>query len=636
MKLSQKYLLISLAAILLIPLIVGNALYHRLKEQRLDTIAESVDRELAHLDFALGRFFEDVRNDLKTLVRHPEVRTRDANDFTSFLNADEKTFEYNYSSTELEIIRLFNDLRTTHPYINSVYMGREDGSFVRSHPRAKPTRYDPRDRPWYLAAKANPREIVRTSPYVSVTTPDVNLGIVTTLTDSAGDVYGVVGMDVTLQNLTDYVSDCKVGRNGEIILTDSLGVILACHDSSILFKRSDVLIANHADDFVSGDRGIIKFRNNGGFNYLYYRSDNDNGLKIGIIIPDSQINAEVRAAVWPTIIQVFVGIGLVVVILLIGLSAFVLKPLAKLTDSISTIEETGDLQNRVDIHSKDEFGELARSFNSMMESLQRTRISLIETEKELIEHKDNLEALVEERTRELTDNYAKLRKLEKLRDDLTHMVIHDMRTPLMGISSSIEFLQSGISDPNAKKELLAMLDTSASELSLMVNTLLDVTRLEQGEMPVNCATHDIGLIIKRAIETMRPVAKFGNIEIHFSGENHKVVADDSLTHRVLCNLLSNAIKFSPSGDSVEIEVEEAGKVVAVEVRDRGPGIQIEHREMIFEKFAQVQMSDSDIQRSVGLGLTFCKMAVEAQGGEISVHGEVGKGSIFRFTLPRGE
>jgi len=636
MKLSQKYLLVSLAAIVLIPLIVGNMLYNRLKKQRLDTIAVSVDRELAHLEFALGRFFEDVRNDLQTLALHPEVRTRKSVDFTSFLNADERTFEYDYSSRELEIIRIFNDLRTTHPYINSVYMGREDGSFVRSHPRAIPTKYDPRDRPWYHAAMSKPGEIVRTSPYTSVTTPDVNLGIVTTLQDSAGEVYGVVGMDVTLDNLTKYISGCKVGRNGEIVLADSEGVILACRDTNMLFKHVVELIDEKSEEFLSDDRGSVIFRNNGGFNYLYYRSDNDVGLKVGIIIPDSQIDAEIRAAVWPTILEVFVGIGLVIVILLFGLSMFVLKPLAKLTDSTSLIRETGDLQNRVDIKSKDEFGELARSFNSMIESLLKTRISLIETENELIEHQENLEALVEERTSELAENYAKLRKLEKLRDDLTGMIIHDMRTPLMGISASIEFLKTSPSDPQVQNEMIAMLDTSASELNLMVNTLLDVTRLEQGEMPVDSSVCDIDRIIERAIETMRPVAVFGKIEIQFSGANKKVIADDSLTHRVLCNLLGNAIKFSPAGEKIRIDVEDVGEFIAIEVHDNGPGISEEHRELIFEKFTQVITSDMGANRSVGLGLTFCKMAVEAQGGEISVHGEAGWGSIFRFTLPRGK
>lgn len=633
MKLSHKYLLVSIAAIIIIPLIVGYMLYDRLKDQRLETITESVDRELAHLEFALDRFFENVKNDLRALSRNPVVRTRDSGDFTSFLDANEATFEYDYGPTELEIIRIFNDLRETHQYVNSVYMGRENGAFVRSHPRGRPTRYDPRVRPWYRIAKEHSGEIVRTHPYRSVTVPDVNLGIVTTLQDSSGEVYGVIGMDVTLVNLTDYISGCRVGRHGQIILTDSAGVILASQNRELLFHNIDTVIGDKQSRFLAERAGVLRYKRDNGDNYLFHRAAEGIGLKVGIIIPEEQINTEIKATVLPTILEVFVAIGLVAVLLLLGLSHFVLKPLDKLNKSTATIRRTGELSNRVDIDSRDEFGELASSFNSMIESLQKTRESLKQTEKELRKHEENLEALVKERTEELAASYDKLRELEKLRDDLTDMIIHDMRGPLTGIASAVELLKGGDSPRAFREELLEILDTSSSELQLMVETLLDVTRLENGEMPVKREECEILLIISKAVDTMRPITQFEKIEIEYSGDNLFVMADEHLTYRVICNLLSNAIKFSPSGEKVSIEVIRKGAEAVIEVHDKGPGISEEHREMIFEKFGQVEMRQADDKRSVGLGLTFCKMAVEAQGGEISVHGDVGVGSIFRFTLP---
>ncbi len=633
MKLSQKFLLVSIAAIVIIPLVVGIMLFARLKAQSLDSIGKSVERELGHLEFALGRFFEEVESDLKSLSLLPEVRNQNHDNFTSFLDADENTFEYRYSKAEKDIISLFNSFRITHPYVNSVYMGRENGSFVRSHPRTRPTQYDPRLRPWYIIAKENPGHILRTPPYESVTTPDVNLGMVSSLADSAGEIYGVIGIDVTLVNLTDYISECQVGRGGQIILTDTVGIIIASRDTSLLFQDLGVLIGDKRNVFLNSTKGFISYDFNGGNNFLFFHSSDKIGLKIGIIIPEKQLNMEIRTAVIPTMLQLFIVIGLVSVLLLIGLNQLVLRPLSKLSLGITTIHKTGNLDNRVDIRTKDELGELARSFNVMIEGLQKTRNSLKKSENELRDHKDKLEIIVEERTRELAASYDKLKRLEKLRDDLTSMVIHDMRTPLMGITSSIELLSEGGLSDEVRSELMEMLNMSSSELGLMVEALLDITRLEQEIMPVTLARRSLAEIITKAINTMRPIAAFEKVDIKFQDTALIVNADKNLTYRVMCNLLSNAIKFSPSGETVKIEAKREGNFAVIEVLDKGPGISEEFKEIIFEKYAQVEIRHAGQYRSIGLGLTFCRMAIKAQGGEITVHSEIGKGSLFRFSIP---
>ncbi len=116
-------------------------------------------------------------------------------------------------------------------------MGRENGSFVRSNKRAEPTKYDPRERPWYTLAKENPGEVVKTAPYKAVTTSDINIGVEKALVDEKGEVFGVVGMDVTLKNLTDYISNIEVGENGRAILISEDGTILASRNGEDLLKN---------------------------------------------------------------------------------------------------------------------------------------------------------------------------------------------------------------------------------------------------------------------------------------------------------------------------------------------------------------------------------------------------------------
>ncbi|MBW2673132.1 MAG: hypothetical protein JRD89_06910 [Deltaproteobacteria bacterium] len=124
-----------------------------------------------------------MENDINALAANEAVRASDDRAFTNFLNANEKTFKYNIQEREQKIIDILNNYRVTHPYVNSVYMGRENGSSVRSHKRARPTRYDPRERPWYILAKDNPGKVMKTDAYPSITTADFNIGIVRALVE---------------------------------------------------------------------------------------------------------------------------------------------------------------------------------------------------------------------------------------------------------------------------------------------------------------------------------------------------------------------------------------------------------------------------------------------------------------------
>jgi hypothetical protein len=156
LMLKHKLLMLYIGASLCILIIIGSLLSTALRDTIIKTISDGYNEQLTHIDFGLTTFFRNMEHDLENLVHNELVRTQKDDNFTSFLNADENTFQYDIAELEQKIITLFNKYRTTHPYVHSVYMGRENGSFVRSHKRAKPTRYDPRKRPWYILGKGNP------------------------------------------------------------------------------------------------------------------------------------------------------------------------------------------------------------------------------------------------------------------------------------------------------------------------------------------------------------------------------------------------------------------------------------------------------------------------------------------------
>jgi hypothetical protein len=198
LKLRHKILLLYISASLCILIILGSLLSSTLRNVIITTISENYRKQLEQIDFGLAGFFKNIEHDLEAIAQNEPVRSKNDENFTNFLQADEKNFQYNIGELEQKIITIFNRYRTTHPFVHSVSMGRENGSFVRSHKRARPTHYDPRKRPWYILGQENAGKITRTPPFRSVTTPDVNIGFVKAQIDDEQNLYGVLGIYIPL------------------------------------------------------------------------------------------------------------------------------------------------------------------------------------------------------------------------------------------------------------------------------------------------------------------------------------------------------------------------------------------------------------------------------------------------------
>ncbi|HHE74592.1 MAG TPA: hypothetical protein ENL37_05850, partial [Desulfobacteraceae bacterium] len=270
MKLKYKILLLFATVSLVVLLIIGGPVSYRLKNERLKSIYQGLQGRLVDINFVVTSFFTDIERDLDGIVANPYVRSKYDDGFTSFIDADASSFEYHIGELEKKIIDVFSRYRNSHDHVNSVYMGRENGSFVRSHKRNRPTRYDPRDRPWYQLGRNNPGEILRTEPYSSVTSTDVNIGVITTLLDHDGSVYGVVGIDVTLDNLTRYIEKIRVGRNGYLILLDADGTILAARDKSMVFQNIDAICKDNLNNLFANKKGTISFSKDNHKHYLIF------------------------------------------------------------------------------------------------------------------------------------------------------------------------------------------------------------------------------------------------------------------------------------------------------------------------------------------------------------------------------
>ncbi len=230
--------------------------------------------------------------------------------------------------------------------------------------------------------------------------------------------------------------------------------------------------------------------------------------------------------------------------------------------------------------------------------------------------------------------HLQLRRLEKSRDDLTHMVVHDLRNPLSVIYGFLDILECHEAERLSARTqtLLTVARRSAEDLLNMIGSILDVSKMGAGEMKLRRELCDLGALIRAVLATTQPLPGNSTVTLDAPESSLTVACDVGLVQRVLRNLLSNALKYTPAGGEVRIVVTPSISEVRVAVTDTGPGIAPEYHQRIFEKFGQVE--DRKNRLGTGLGLTFCKMAVEAHGGRIGVQSAVGKGSTFWFALPR--
>ena len=238
--------------------------------------------------------------------------------------------------------------------------------------------------------------------------------------------------------------------------------------------------------------------------------------------------------------------------------------------------------------------------------------------------------------RKLKENYEQLRRLEELRDNLVHMIVHDLRSPLTGISGFLD-LALALGKETLTEDGLDYLQTakrSTTAVIDMVSAVLDVSKMEAGEMKLHLVECDLVRIAADLMSGMQSLKEAREMSLDAPPAPVTVVADKDLILRVIQNLLGNALKFTPPDGWIRLGIEPDENRVCVRVRDNGPGVPPEYQERIFEKFGQVEARANRQKHSTGLGLTFCKLAVEAHGGSVGVESEVDKGSTFWFVLPK--
>ena len=379
------------------------SLSRRLSEKTFTILSEQYQAQLNHLDFAISNFIENINMDLTHIVLNDIVRIREDVNFTNYLIYNKNSFKYSNDPGEKKIIEVFNLFAETHPYANSIYMGRENGSFIGSGMLENIEQFDPRESVWYNRGRQSRFTVSMTESQVSEITGNKVVIFVKPLMDSSGIFYGVVAMEVSLDEITKYLSTITPGEDGYISIIDSKGVSLVSTGEQIEktnlqymeLHQEFIKKTSHSELYLGKDSSLDH-------KYIFSKISVISGWTISVVIPILTVQTIVDNMVMDNIKILLAALFTLILIALLGVRILITTPLISLTKKVQHITDTGDLDSSIIIKRNDEFGLLSRSFNTMIFSIKEVNISLSESKVELQEHKDNLENLVIERTMELS------------------------------------------------------------------------------------------------------------------------------------------------------------------------------------------------------------------------------------------
>ena len=237
----------------------------------------------------------------------------------------------------------------------------------------------------------------------------------------------------------------------------------------------------------------------------------------------------------------------------------------------------------------------------------------------------------------LEDSFRKLRELEKVRDDLMKMIVHDLKTPLTAVLATLEMVTDGdfgpLNDP--QRQMLHDAEGKAEDLLGLIEDLLEVARIEEAKILVAPQPIAPAAFLHEMIHEwqVRFAQEHATASLEVTDDAPVFHADKALLKRVFANLIQNALTHSGHAVRVELTARRDGDGILFTVADNGPGIPPEYHEVIFRKFETVKAPNIPRVRSSGLGLAFCKLVVDAHHGRIWVQSEEGRGSAFHISLP---
>jgi signal transduction histidine kinase len=365
----------------------------------------------------------------------------------------------------------------------------------------------------------------------------------------------------------------------------------------------------------------------------------DVGGAISIVIPLDIYSENAQNMLLSNIIFFSVLLLLLTVCIWFALSYLVASPLNRIQAGVRQMQK-GDLDIRLSpTESSRELSELVNEFNDMSNELANIYSNLENQVTDRTLRLSEANELLKEQRAQLEDINRRLIEENRYKSDFLAMMSHELRTPLTSIIAFADMLGKGWSDLGdaGTQELCAEIDVNSQLLLNIINDILDMSRIDAGKAELNLELVDFGDLATSVEPLICPLADQRGVKFTCSvdGDVPLVQADFDKLQHVLVNLLSNAVKFTPDGGTIGIAIthdEMRGEVVCA-VHDTGIGIAVENQQEIFDRFRQIDSSDSRKYSGTGLGLALVKEYTQMHGGSVSVESKLGEGCTFKVHIP---
>ncbi|HYP14179.1 MAG TPA: ATP-binding protein [Bryobacteraceae bacterium] len=407
---------------------------------------------------------------------------------------------------------------------------------------------------------------------------------------------------------TSHLAVLAKAAGGRLTLIARDGRVLADSEANASHMENHAARPEVVEAFHGAPGSDIRTSHTIGVKFLYVAVPQDGGA-LRIAVPLKDVDAQVRTI--RTQLLTAVALAFVPAILVAALFArSVSSKMASIIDYAGKLAR-GDFHARLPRTGTDELGILSQQLNETGEKLQKM-------------------------FEQLQEEHAALEKVERIRKDFVINVSHELRTPLASIQGYTETLLDGaIHDPENNVRFLSIIRQNAERLGRLTADLMTLSRLELKSTRFQFASYCVDHLILDCVDMIRPLAekKRVSVDMERSGDSVEVFCDSEAVHQIMTNLLDNALKYTPAGGQVTAGSKPTGDLVEFYVRDTGTGIPPEELPRLFERFYRVDKARSREMGGTGLGLAIVKHLVRAQGGNVRVQSEPGKGSTFLFTLP---
>ncbi len=287
--------------------------------------------------------------------------------------------------------------------------------------------------------------------------------------------------------------------------------------------------------------------------------------------------------------------GIIALIVSLFLSVLFTRPIKEVISATKSISK-GNYKRRVNVHFRDELGELSEALNTMAASLEKN---------------------------------------QRLQQELITTMIHELATPLTNITGYLEAISDGIIKGNKRVETLELIQEEAARLNAMVTEVRELSQVQNPNFAIHPSSINLNNLVKKVITQMKPQLKEKNLKVNFIAHTVKyhLMLDRDRMIQVLQNIINNAIRFSPANAKINILLKEKRNKLLICIADEGPGIPKEDLPHIFDRFYRSCRSRSRKTGGLGIGLTLAKEIIEAHGGKIKAINKPDKGSCFKIYLP---